>query len=128
MPPTSASGKICYVEISATDPARSAAFYERVFGWRTRKRGDGNLAFDDTTGAVSGSWVTGRSPMTEVGLLVYIMVDDVTATLEKIVAHGGAIVQPACAGAPEVIARFQDPGGNMLGLYQEPPAPASREP
>ena len=127
MPPT-ANGKIFYVEISATDPARSAAFYERAFGWCTRKRGDGNLAFDDTTGAVSGSWVTGRSPMTDVGRLVYVMVDDVTATREKIVANGGAIVQPACAGAPEVIARFRDPGGNVLGLDQEPTGAPSREP
>jgi uncharacterized protein len=27
-----------------------------IFGWTVRKRGDGNLAFDDT-GGVSGTWV-----------------------------------------------------------------------
>jgi predicted enzyme related to lactoylglutathione lyase len=50
MPPTRANGKICYIEIPASDIARSADFYRRVFGWNIRKRGDGSTAFDDTTG------------------------------------------------------------------------------
>ena len=62
MPPTFANGKICYIEIPATDIARSADFYRAVFGWKSRQRGDGHTAFDDTTGEVSGSWVIGRSP------------------------------------------------------------------
>jgi hypothetical protein len=33
MPPTFANGKICYIEMPATDVARSADFYKRVFGW-----------------------------------------------------------------------------------------------
>lgn len=48
------------------------------------------------------------------------MVDDIGATIESIVAHGGEIVQPVGADAPEITARFRDPGGNVLGLYQEP--------
>jgi len=120
MPPTSANGKLCYVEIPATDVDRSAAFYEAVFGWNIRTRDDGATAFDDTTGAVSGSWVTGRPPMTEPGLMVYVMVDHCAATLDDVVASGGEIVQPIGADAPEITARFRDPGGNVLGLYQEP--------
>jgi predicted enzyme related to lactoylglutathione lyase len=60
MPSTSVNGKLCYVEIPALDVARSAAFYQDVFGWKVRQRGDGQTAFDDTTGEVSGAWVTGR--------------------------------------------------------------------
>jgi uncharacterized protein len=120
MPPTMANGKICYMEIPTTDVARSAEFYKRVFGWGIRKRGDGHLAFDDTTGEVSGSWVAGRPPMTQAGLLVYIMVDSVAATLETVVANGGEMVQPIGADAPEITARFRDPSGNVFGLYQEP--------
>lgn len=116
MPPTSANGKICYVEIPATDVQRSAAFYEAVFGGRLRTRGDGQTAFDDTTGEVGGTWVTGREPSTGPGVLLYVMVDDA----EAIVAHGGEIVQPIGGDAPEVTARFRDPGGNVLGVYQEP--------
>ena len=115
-----ANGKICYLELPTSDVQRSAAFYTKVFGWKVRERGDGKLAFDDTTGQVSGSWVVGRRPATEPGLLVYIMVDSAAATIDAVVANGGEIVQPIGADAPEVTARFRDPGGNVIGLYQEP--------
>ncbi len=120
MPPTLTNGKICYIELPATDIARSADFYRRVFAWNVRKRGDGSTAFDDTTGAVSGAWVLGRAPAAKPGLLVYIMVDSVAATVDAVVANGGEIVQPIGADAPEITARFRDPSGNVIGLYQNP--------
>jgi predicted enzyme related to lactoylglutathione lyase len=120
MPPTLANGKICYIEMPATDITRSAEFYKQVFGWTIRKRGDGSTAFDDTTGEVSGPWVLGRPPAAMPGLLFYIMVDSVAASIDAVVAHGGEIVQPIGADAPEITARFRDPGRNVIGLYQEP--------
>jgi len=116
--PTLGNGKICYIEIPAVDINASANFYKEVFGWSVRTRGDGHLAFDDGVGQVSGTWVLNRRPMTEVGLLIYIMVDSVAATIEKVTAAGGAIVQPIGADAPEITARFKDLAGNILGLYQ----------
>jgi len=120
MPPTIGNGKICYVEMPATDIARSSDFYAKVFGWHIRKRGDGAIAFDDGVGQVSGTWVLGRPPSVSPGLLVYIMVDDMEKTLAAVVRAGGEIVQPIGADAPEITARFRDPGGNVIGLYQEP--------
>ncbi|HZN56377.1 MAG TPA: VOC family protein [Candidatus Polarisedimenticolaceae bacterium] len=114
------NGKICYIELPATDARRSADFYAAVFGWRVRTRGDGHLAFDDTTGQVSGSWVLGRKPWTEPGILFYIMVDSCEAAVETVVKHGGTVVQPIGVDAPEITARFRDPGGNVIGLYQQP--------
>jgi len=120
MPPTYGNGKICYIEMPATDIARSADFYRTVFGWHVRQRGDGSTAFDDGVGEVSGTWVLRQPPSVTPGLLVYVMVDSVAATVEAIVANGGEIVQPIGADAPEITARFRDPGGNVLGLYQQP--------
>jgi predicted enzyme related to lactoylglutathione lyase len=119
MPATFANGKICYLEIPAPDVRRSAAFYQAVVGWQIRERGDGSLAFDDGVGQVSGTWKAGRPPSSAIGLLIYIMVDDVAATLELVKAHGGEIVQPVGGDTPEITARFRDPGGNIIGLYQE---------
>ncbi len=116
--PTFGNGKICYIEIPATDINVSASFYERVFGWKIRKRDDGSIAFDDAVEEVSGTWVTGRKPSTEPGLLISIMVDNVAATIDIIIAHGGRIVQPIGMDAPEITARFSDPAGNVLSLYQ----------
>jgi uncharacterized protein len=120
MSPTPTNGKVCYVEIPAVDVHRSADFYAKVFGWSIRRRGDGRLAFDDTTGEVSGAWVVGRPASSEPGLLLYIMVDSVAATVNAVLAHGGELAQPIGADAPEVTARFRDPAGNVIGLYQEP--------
>jgi predicted enzyme related to lactoylglutathione lyase len=120
MPPTSANGKICYLEIPTSDIPRSVRFYESVFGWKTRKRGDGATAFDDAIGEVSGAWVTGRAPSPNPGLLLYVMVDSVSSTIDVIKGSGGRIVQPLGVDAPELTARFADPDGNVLGLYQEP--------
>jgi predicted enzyme related to lactoylglutathione lyase len=119
MPPTR-NGKICYLELPATDVARSRAFYQAVFGWKTRTRGNGSIAFDDGVGEVSGSWVLGRPPAAAPGLLIYVMVDSVAAAMEAVLTNGGELVQPIGADAPEITARFKDPAGNVLGLYQEP--------
>jgi len=118
--PDYGNGKICYIEMPTTDVALSSSFYEKVFGWKIRKRGDGAVAFDDGVGQVSGTWLLNRPPSTTPGLLVYIMVNDAAAAVKSIVANGGEIVQPIGADAPEITARFRDPGGNVIGIYQQP--------
>jgi len=114
----SRDGKICYVEIPAGDPARSAEFYRAVFGWTIRTRSHGATAFDDGV-EVSGTFVKSRPPARDPGLLIYVMVADAEATLRKVVASGGEIVEPVHPGSPEIVALFRDPGGNLLGIYQE---------
>jgi predicted enzyme related to lactoylglutathione lyase len=117
--PANKTGKICYVEIPATDIGRSAEFYERAFGWKTRRRGDGAIAFDDAVNGVSGTWVLGRPPSSEPGLMVYIMVASAARTVDAVVAAGGEIVQHVNPDEGEVVARFRDPAGNVLGIYQD---------
>jgi uncharacterized protein len=118
--PAYGNGKICYVELPAIDVEESATFYKEVFGWLVRKRDDGSIAFDDNVGEVSGTWVTNRKPHTEIGLLIYIMVDNINATIELINKNGGKIVQTVGKDYPEITARFADPAGNIFGLYQQP--------
>ena len=117
--PTLANGKVCYIEIPAIDISRSVSFYKQVFGWKIRIHGDGHMAFDDGVGEVSGTWVPDRKAMTEPGLLIYIMVDDIYTTIDAVIANGGKIVQPVGMDAPEITARFSDPAGNVLGIFQE---------
>ncbi len=119
-PPTYRTGKICYIEIPATDIQESAEFYRRAFGWQIRRRGNGAIAFDDTVNQVSGTWVLGRPPAAAPGLMVYIMVASATAALDAVVLAGGEIVQPVVPHAREVVATFRDPAGNLIGIYQQP--------
>jgi len=118
--PTYGNGKICYIELPSRDVVESAAFYKAVFDWQTRTRSNGSLAFDDGVGQVSGTWRKDRKPSSEVGTLIYVMVDDIEATIKSIIDNGGKIVQPVGEDAPEITARFTDPTGNILGLYQQP--------
>ena len=71
---------------------------------------------------MGGTWVLGRTPGPSPGLLIYMMVDSGVATSDALIANGGAIVQSMGADAPEITARFRDPAGNVIGLYQQPKA------
>jgi predicted enzyme related to lactoylglutathione lyase len=119
-PPTLRSGKLCYLEIPALDVHKSAAFYERVFGWNIRFRDSDRPSFDDTTGEVSGAWVLDRTPDPDPGILPYIMVADAAAAAAAVFAAGGHIVLPAGQYGGEVLATFLDPAGKLLGIYQQP--------
>src|SRR5258708_1393491 len=119
MPPTHDNGKICYIEIPAFEVARSSEFYAKFFGCHLPNRVDACIAFDYRSGQVSGTWVLGRKASADVGMLTCIMVMDAAATVKAITAAGGEIVQPLGADAPEITARFRDPAGNVLGIYQD---------
>ncbi len=117
--PTFGNGKICYLELPSRDINESSSFYHAVFQWKVRKRSDGSDAFDDGVGQVSGTWRKDRKPSAEIGMLVHIMVDDIEVTMQKVKEHGGTIVRSLGLDAPEITAWFQDPSGNILGLFQQ---------
>jgi uncharacterized glyoxalase superfamily protein PhnB len=125
--PQLARPRWCYLQIPAVDAGRSASFYEKVFGWNIKGGDSDHPRFDDATGQVSGSWVTGRGIAREPGLLPYIWVDDIDATLAQVAAWGGEIIEAPHPDAPggEWIATFRDPAGNVIGLYQEGPRSGS---
>jgi predicted enzyme related to lactoylglutathione lyase len=114
--------RFCYVEIPAKDAKRSAAFYEKVFGWNIRNRESARPSFDDACGVISGAFVAGGEPAREGGLLPYIWVDDLRASVKKVGDFGGTVVDiphPDHPGGTSWIATFRDPAGNLMGLYQE---------
>ena len=114
-------GKICYLEIPADTAEASAAFYSRIFGWKVRTRGDGELAFDDA-GGVSGTWVKASDRTPDERTRTYIMVDDIADALKAIEAAGGRVLTPRTEIGQGMgsFAAFADPVGNEFGLYEEP--------
>jgi predicted enzyme related to lactoylglutathione lyase len=116
---TKFNGKICYIEMPALDVQKSADFYSQIFGWEIRDRGDGVVAFD-SNGDASGMFDPRKKAAEDPGFIISIMVDDIRATIALIEAAGCEIVKPLGVHPTEQVAHFRDPGGNLLGLYQEP--------
>ncbi|HEX2778247.1 MAG TPA: VOC family protein [Gemmatimonadaceae bacterium] len=110
------------MEIPANRAEDAATFYSSIFGWKVRQRGDGNLAFDDT-GSVSGTWVEDADRTADERTRVYIMVDSITESLDRIRVAGGRVLTPRTEIGQNMgaFATFADPVGNEFGLYEEPP-------
>jgi predicted enzyme related to lactoylglutathione lyase len=116
--PAFPEGRISYLLLPAADPDEAAAFYAAVFGWDISHR-HGSTVFDDPHGTVSGHWVPDVAPADPPGMVLCLLVRDVAATLEKVVAGGGRVVEDVHGEPPELYARFADPTGNVLGLFEE---------
>ena len=68
-------GGVSYLAIPARDVARSAAFYQAVFGWELRGDPDAP-SFSDGTGHVIGHWRTDLEPAGEAGVRPYVYVQE----------------------------------------------------
>jgi predicted enzyme related to lactoylglutathione lyase len=110
---TLAHGQVCYLQIPARDVGESAAFYEKVFGWRIEHP---SSSFEAP--GLIGQWVADRSPAAEAGLLAWISVDRIDETIEAVRAGGGEVVAPKAPDGPRWLATIRDPAGNVLGIAQ----------
>jgi uncharacterized protein len=108
---------IVHIEFSSADFTRTAAFYGELFGWQTQENAAATyMKFDGADGA-SGGWV--RADMVQSpGPIPYLLVEDLSATMEKVEKKGGRIIARRLpfAGGGEV-GLVADPDGNVLGLW-----------
>jgi predicted enzyme related to lactoylglutathione lyase len=102
---------IVFFDIAGPDMARQAAFYRAVFNWDVAADGRFSAPVTAPLGATLRA-----DPKDKI---IYVGVDDVTAALGRIVAHGGAIVAPRMEiKGVVVIGLFTDPAGNSMGLVE----------
>jgi uncharacterized protein len=111
---------ISYLDIPARDVKVSAAFYRNVFGWELGGRPDAP-SFSDGSGHVIGHWNEELAVAGKAGIIPYIYVSSVDATLEKIRENGGQVSKGPNAEGNLWIATFQDPVGNVIGIWQQGP-------
>ncbi|HEX5120566.1 MAG TPA: VOC family protein [Pseudonocardiaceae bacterium] len=105
-------GQIGYLQLPAVDIARSAAFYESVFGWSTDPATGGF-----TAPGMGGQWTTDRLPGTTSGPMVWICADDLYPTLDRVVAAGGTVHgRPRLDNGERWLAETDDPAGNRIGI------------
>jgi predicted enzyme related to lactoylglutathione lyase len=113
------AGAITYLHIPAADVRQAAAFYRDVFGWIVSDLDSDRPSFDDAGGQLSGAWISDHLATSEPGLLPYIYVDHVEATVTRILAHGGEIVSGPRPEGRLTVATFRDPAGNTVGLWHD---------
>ena len=125
-----------WIEIKTHDLQKAANFYTSLFGWTIKKK-------EGTEGSAVWIFDTGDAPRMEnlrrggiwlrpegepLGIVVYVVVADIDATLQKVKELGGQVVSAKAPVGSGYGAYLQDPGGNLLGLYQEKrAAPAEAE-
>lgn len=111
-------GPICYVEIGTTDVPRSARFYSNIFGWQITDMNTTVYTTFSTGDGIGGGFYRTDQVKPGGGIIIYIAVDDITATLSQIIAAGGRTLVPK-SEIPQTgwYGHFADPDGNHLGLY-----------
>ncbi len=110
-----------HVEISATDPATAARFYEEVFGWKIQRDESFDYYMFAAEGGPGGGFVKPDGAQYKPGdVVVYIDSNDIDATLKQIEARGGRTLLPKTE-IPGIgwFAFFADPTGNRLALYTD---------
>src|ERR1051326_3700236 len=121
------AGIPCWMDLLTSDTGRAGEFYRRIFGWQAQEPSPefgGYFMF-----TLDGAPVAGGMPilpemaamdmeMTD-GWGVYLTAPDATATIERILAHGGKVAVPAMdVGDLGTQAIVEDPGGGRIGIWQ----------
>jgi predicted enzyme related to lactoylglutathione lyase len=114
-------GQVGYLQLPATDIARSAAFYESVFGWSS----DPTRGSFEAPGMI-GQWITDRPPAATGGPVVWICADNLFPTLTRVANRGGTVHgRPRMDNGERWLAEIDDPAGNRIGIFVPvgPPQP-----
>jgi uncharacterized protein len=140
------AGEIVHLELPSSDFVRSAAFYEKLFGWKTDGvQSGGHLRFD-LPGDVQGSWI--RNALAQApGPVPFVAVNDVDKALEIAERNGGRVlVRRLNLGDRGRFGLLADADGNVIGVLgpkggaakpeakvperaaEKPPAKAAAEP
>lgn len=115
--------KLNYVEFPAKDLEKSKHFFTAVFGWAFVDYGEAYTAFAQQ-GLDGGFYQSDKVNLTTNGgaLLVFYSAD-IEATQEKIIAHGGDIIQPIFTFPGGCRFHFTEPNGNEFAVWSESRTP-----
>jgi uncharacterized protein len=112
-------GGLSFLEIPATDLARSTCFHSAVLNWNIEDAESDHPKFMDQTRHLLGRWKTDRAVARDAGFVPYFYVNDVPAAVAIALANGGEIVRQVYPEGNLKIAIVLDPAGNRIGLWQE---------
>ncbi|MBI2752001.1 MAG: VOC family protein [Betaproteobacteria bacterium] len=113
---------VVHFELMSKDPAKIAAFYEKIFDWKIQHMPEMDYRMVDTggEGGINGGILKPEREGPWPGnMLIYIAVDDLAAYRRKIAAAGGKIhVEEQPVPGMGAFSLFTDPEGRMMGLWK----------
>lgn len=122
-------GSVTWDELHSRDFRSSVAFYEALFGWEIDRTNDTD-EFRYFQAKIAGEVVAGLSDsatMLPEGVpshwAVYFSVESVDDTVERALASGGAVIQPAMDTPFGRMADVADPGRGSFKIHQAPASP-----
>ena len=102
---------IVFFDIAGPDAAAQQKFYRNVLDW--------NVAASGMVSVQTSAPLMGNLRTDPANKVIYFGVPDVTAALEQVLAHGGAVVAPRFeVKGVAVLGLFTDPAGNGLGFVE----------
>jgi len=113
---------VAFFEISSPDQEGAQSFYRELFDWQVDADPSmGGYALVDTRiveGAIIGGIGASTGP-DDVGIKIYLRVDDLGGYLRRAEELGGSTVLPPTKlpGDFGSFAVFRDPDGNAVGLW-----------
>jgi predicted enzyme related to lactoylglutathione lyase len=120
--------KVVHFEIPFDNKNRAMKFYGDCFGWKLADMPEMSYVMASTVdvderhmprepGAINGGLF--QRPKEAPHTAIYVGVPSIDATLAKIQSAGGKVVTPKTPiPGMGAFARFADPEGNVLGLYE----------
>ena len=119
-----AKGDFCHIGLFTTDPEKTKAFYESIFDWKFEMiPGFETYLMFTTPSGLGGGFDSG--PDTEppgcAGPILHIEVEDIDATLARIIEAGGEMIAPMTKISDEFgsYAMFTDNVGNRMGIWSQ---------
>ena len=110
--------EIVHWEIQSQNPAQLHQFYAEALGWKINADNPMNYGLVSSRGqkGIDGGIGGIQGPGSRV--LVYATVPSIPTTLERIESLGGHTLMPRTDIGPVIMALYQDPEGNTMGLLE----------
>ncbi|MFC2078628.1 VOC family protein [Candidatus Bipolaricaulota bacterium] len=117
-----ATGDFCHIEFHSTDLAKTKAFFTDIFGWTFQDiPGFETYGMFQTPSGLGGGVDVGpkAEPPSDKGPILHIEVEDIDATLAKIIEKGGQTLAPKTKISDDFgsYALFLDNVGNRFGIW-----------
>ena len=115
------SNPVLHFEIVCKDAGAGQGFYRDLFDWKITSDNPWNYGLVEKGSEDGiGGGITGMNPeMSQPGVMIYVEVEDLQATLDKAESLGGKTTMPIMEIPGMVtLAHFSDPDGNIIGIVQ----------